>query len=46
MTCLGEIWEPKKTLTSTDHISENIVNQDMKFLHNVPQDFGFNLWKF
>ena len=40
---LGEIQEPKKTLPSTDHIFENIANQDLKFLHNVPQDFGFAL---
>ena len=36
MTCLGEIREPEKTLTSTDHISKNIVNQDLKFLHDIP----------
>ena len=46
MTYLGEIWEHEKTLNYTNHISENIVNQDMKFLHNVPQDFGFSLYKF
>ena len=36
MTCLGEIRELEKILTSTDHISENIVNKDLKFLHEVP----------
>ena len=43
MTCLGEIQEPEKTLTSTDHIFENIANQDLKFVHDVPQDFIFVL---
>ena len=43
MTCLGEIQEPKKTLTYTDHIYENIVNQGLKFLHDIPQDFGLAL---
>ena len=46
MACLGEIRELEKTLTSTDHISENIANQDLKFLHDIPQDFGFYLQKF
>ena len=41
MVCLGEIREPKKTLNSIDHISENIANQDLKFLHEDPQDSGF-----
>ena len=36
-----EIQEPEKSLTSTDHIFENILNQDLKSLHDVPQDFGF-----
>ena len=36
-----EIREPEKSLTSTDHISENIANQALKFCDNVPQDFGF-----
>ena len=31
----------KKALTSTNHISKNIANQDMKFLQEVPQDFRF-----
>ena len=43
MTCLGEIREPKKTLTSIDHISKNIANQDLKFVHDVPQAFRLNL---
>ena len=43
MTRLGEIREPEKILASIDHISENIANQDLKFLHEVPQDFSF-LW--
>ena len=43
MTCLGEIREPEKTLTYTDHISENIANQDLKFLQEVLQDFSFAL---
>ena len=38
---LGEIQEPEKALTSTYHISENIVNQDLKFLEKISQDFGF-----
>ena len=46
MACLGEIRELEKTLTSPDHISENIVNQDMKFLQEVSQDFSFVLYKF
>ena len=33
---LDEIQEPEKPLTYTDHISENIVNQAMKFLDNLP----------
>ena len=37
-----EIMEPAKTLTSTDHISENIANKDLKFLHKVPHDFFAN----
>ena len=37
-----EIREPEKTLTSTDHIFANIVNQDLKFLHEVLQDFFAN----
>ena len=36
-----EIQEPKKALPSTDHISENIVNQAKKFLNELPQDFIF-----
>ena len=36
MACFGEIKEPQKTLNSIDDISENIVKQDLKFLHNVP----------
>ena len=36
MTCLSEIQEPAKTLTSTYHISENIVNQDPNVLYDVP----------
>ena len=43
MSCLGEIQEPEKTLTSIYHISENIANQDLKFVQDVPQDFGFAL---
>ena len=43
MTCLGEIQEHEKILTYIDHISENIANQDLKFLHDIPQDFGFSL---
>ena len=39
---LDEIREPAKTLTSTDHISETIVNQDLKFLHEVPRDLSVN----
>ena len=42
MTCLGEIREPKETLNFIDHIFENIVNQDMIFLHKVPLDFNFS----
>jgi len=34
------ILEPTETLTSPDHISENVANQDLKFLHEVHQDFG------
>ena len=34
--------EPAKTLTSLDHISENIANEDLKFLHEIPQDFDSN----
>ena len=33
-----EILEREKTITSTNHISENIGNQDLKFLDEVPQD--------
>ena len=33
---LDEIWEPEKTLTSKYPISENIANQDLKFLHDIP----------
>ena len=40
---LDEIRESAKTLTWTDHISENIANQDLKFLQDVPKDFGFSL---
>ena len=29
------ILEHAKTLTSSDHISENIVNQDLRFLHSL-----------
>ena len=36
-----EIREPGKTLTSTNHISENIANHDLKFLHEILEDFGF-----
>ena len=46
MTCLGEIPEPGKTLTSTDHISDNIVNQDLKFFEGVPQDCFFTPYEF
>ena len=46
MTCLGEIREPEKTLTSAYHIFDTIVNQYMKFLQYVPQDFGFSLQNF
>ena len=42
MICLGEIREPEKTLISTNHISENIANQDLKFLHEIPQDLFTN----
>ena len=41
MTCLGEIWEAEKILTSTDHISDNIANQALKFFEEFPQDFFF-----
>ena len=34
------IWDPTKTLTSSDHISKNIANQDLKFDHEVHQDFS------
>ena len=37
-----EIREPEKDLTSIDHISENIANQALKFLENIPQDYGFD----
>ena len=36
------IREPKKTLTSLDHISENVVNQDVKFSQNIDQGFFSN----
>ena len=37
-----EIMEPTKNLTSIDHISTNIVKKVLKFLHEVPHDFGFS----
>jgi len=37
---------PTKTLTSFDHISETIANQDLKFLQKVHQDFGSTWSKF
>ena len=36
------VYEPEKYLTSTDDISENIANQALKFLENLPHDFGFS----
>ena len=47
-----EIWEPAKTLNSTDHIYENIANQYLKILHELPHDFlanevfFFSVWTF
>ena len=41
-----EIREPPKTLTSTGHISENVVNQDLKFGHDVHQDCESNGFSF
>ena len=38
------IRESTKTLTSLDHIFENIANQDMKFFHAVHHDFGSNVF--
>ena len=38
---LDGIMERDKTLISTYHISENVASQDLKFLHEVPQDLGF-----
>ena len=40
------IMEPAKTLTSLDHISENIVNQDLKFIYEVHQYFNSTWLKF
>ena len=40
---LDEIREPKKDLTSRDHIYENSANQALKFCEEFPQDFGSNL---
>ena len=34
-----EIWEPENDLTSTDHISENIMNQDLKFCEKCSSGF-------
>ena len=36
--------DPAKTITFSDHISENIENQDLKFFHEVPPDFGANVF--
>ena len=36
-----EIQEPKNAPHSTDHISENIANQALKFFDDFPQDFSF-----
>ena len=36
MTFLNEIQEPEKALPSTDHISENIGNQALKFYEVFP----------
>ena len=43
MNFLSEIQEPEKTPTTADHISANIANQDLKFVHKVPRDFVFSL---
>lgn len=37
------ILDPAKTLNSSDHISENIVNQYFKLVHNIDQDFD-SMW--
>lgn len=39
---LHGIQELANTLTSSDNISENIVNEDLKFNHKVHQDFDSN----
>ena len=52
VTCLRWIHEPVKTLTTSDHIAENIVNQYLKFKHPLRQDFTqmgffrFIIWSF
>jgi len=37
---LDLILEHEKTLTSSDNISENIANQDLKFRNEVHHDLG------
>ena len=37
-----EILDPAKILNSSNHISKNIAKQDLKFVHEFPQDFGSN----
>ena len=46
VTYLGEIQDLEKPLNYTYHNAINIANQDLKFLQEVPLDFGFALWKF